>query len=96
MNKKEATENFERFLATVNSQSVVLVPNEKMPTNTNTIFTFEAQLKDDKYIKNGSSFNLSDEYFADLDKYGLLFMGQKPSLNNTGSNGWFIIKVDEG
>jgi RimJ/RimL family protein N-acetyltransferase len=95
MTRQEAQKQFDLFLRIMRSSMVELVEKRDEFTPDN-MFKFEARLKSDRNISEHSMFNLSDEYYNDLEKYGLIYMGDKPSLNNTGSVGWFIIKLEDG
>jgi hypothetical protein len=95
MKIQEAQENFDRFIKTINSQLVELADTSDEEPLDYRMFKFEARLKEDKYISKNSMFNLSDEYFADIDKYGELFMKCRPGLNNTGRTGWFVVDIEK-
>jgi len=96
MNYKEARENFEKFLKSIDSNMITLVEDTHFPHSDN-IFNFTVEINPDKYLHKNSSGSiiLTDDFFNDCSKNGLIFMGQQPSFNNNKTIGWFILKFSE-
>jgi len=94
---REYDAKFKEFCKQVSSPMVKVSPRkiEDFEDATQICLTWEANLRNDKYLNNGGIMNLSEQYYKDVEATITELFGVKTHWNNSGHIGWIFISKRE-